>query len=113
MIAHRRPDSVGADERDRHLLMARHAAALDHGQPLGVGADVFELATEPQLDIGIVVDLRLQRLLQVGAVHHPIGGAGAQGGGFAERQTDDFPAIMRAHDADGLGRHRARAEPGL
>ena len=57
MMPDRGPDSVGADQRQRQLLLARHAAALDHGQSLGVGDGVFELAAEPQLDIGIVVDL--------------------------------------------------------
>ena len=33
-------------------------AALDHGQSLGMGGGVLELAAEPQLDIGMVVDLR-------------------------------------------------------
>ena len=55
----------------------------------------------------------LQRRLQVGAVHHPIGRAGAKAGGFAERQAGDLAAGARAHDADGLGRHRARRKPRL
>jgi hypothetical protein len=32
---------------------------------------------------------------------------------FAERQADDLAAALRAHDADGLGRDRARGEPGF
>ena len=87
------PDSIGANQRQRQFLMARRAAALDHGQPPGVGDDVFELAAEPELDIGMVVDLGLQRRLQVGAVHHPIGGSGTQRGGFAQRQAGDFAAV--------------------
>ncbi len=47
--------------------------------PLACAVDVLELAAEPQLDVGMVVDLRLQRALQVGAMHHPIGRAGAKG----------------------------------
>jgi len=54
--------------------------------------DVFELAAEPQIDIGVIVDMGLQRRLQIGAVHHPIRRAGAKGGGFAERQAGDFAA---------------------
>ena len=81
--------------------------------PLACGVDVLELAAEPQVDIGMVVDLRLQRALQVGAMHHPIGRAGAKAGGLAERQAGDFAAGARAHDADGLGDHRARGEPRL
>ena len=77
MLPDRGPDSVGADQRQRQLLLTRRAAALDHGQPPGMADDVFELAAEPQFDIGVVVDLGLQRGLQVGAVHHPIGGTGA------------------------------------
>ena len=109
-MAHRGPDAVGADQRQRRFLLPRHAAALADGQPLGVGYDVFELAAEPQLDIGIVVDMGLQRRLQVGAMHHPVGRAGAKAGGLAERQAGDFAAAARAHDADGLGRDRARAQ---
>jgi hypothetical protein len=113
MMPHRGPDAVGADQRHRQFLLPRHAAALDHGQPLGVGGDVLELAAEPQLDVGIVVDLGLQRRLQIGAMHHPIGRAGAKGGGLAERQAGDLAAAARAHDADGLGRHGARRKPRL
>ena len=50
----------------------------------------------------------LQRRLQIGAMHHPIGRAGAKGGGLAERQAGDLAAGARAHDVDGFGRHRAR-----
>ena len=91
-MPHRRPDAVGADQRHRQLLLPRIAAALDHGQPLGVGGHVLELAAEPQLDVRMVVDLCLQRVLQIGAVHHPIGRAGAKAGGFAERQAGDLAA---------------------
>jgi hypothetical protein len=42
--------------------------------------------------------------LQIGAMHHPIGSAGASAGGFAERQSRDFATASRAHDADGIGR---------
>ena len=94
MMPDRGPDSVGADQRQRQLLLARHAAALDHGQSLGMGDDVLELAAEPQFDIGIVDDLGLQRRLQIGAMHHPIGRAGARAGGFAERQAGDFTAAF-------------------
>jgi len=109
----RGPDSIGADQRHRHHLLSRRAAALDHGQSFGVGHDVFELAAEPQFDVGMVVDLSLQRRLQVGAMHHPIGRAGAQRGGFAERQAGDLAAALRAHDADGVGRDGSCGEPGL
>jgi hypothetical protein len=61
----------------------------------------------------MVVDLRLQARLQVGAMHHPIGRAGAKAGGLAERQAGDLAAAPRAHDVDGLGRHRARRKPRL
>ena len=37
---------------------------------------VLELAAEPQFDIGIFADLRLQGCLQIGAMHRPIGSAG-------------------------------------
>ena len=50
------------------------------------------LAPEPQLDVGIVVDMGLQRRLQVGAMHHPVRRAGAKGGGLAERQAGDLAA---------------------
>ena len=73
VIADRRPDAVGADQRHRQLLPPRHAAAPDDGQPFGMFGHVLELAAEPQLDIGMVVDVRLQRGLQVGAMHHPVG----------------------------------------
>ena len=112
-MPHGGPDAVGADQRQRHFLLPRHAAALDHGQSLGMGGDILELAAEPQLDIGMVVDMGLQRRLQIGAMHHPIGRAGAQGGRFAERQPGDFAAASRAHDADGVGRDGASGQPWL
>ena len=74
---------------------------------------VLELAAEPQLDVGIVVDLGLQRRLQIGAMHHPIGRAGAKRGGFAERQANHFTAASRAHQADGVGSDGARRKPRL
>ena len=55
----------------------------------------------------------LQRRLQIGAMHHPIGRAGARGRGFAERQAADFAAAARAHQADAVGRDRARRKPRL
>ena len=111
MVPHRRPDAVGADQGRRQLLLPRVATALDHGQPLGVRGDVLELAAKPQIDIGAAVDLGLQRILQIGAVHHPIGRAGLQRGGFAKGQAGDLAAGPRADDVDGLGRHRARRKP--
>ena len=113
MIADRGPDAVGADQRHRQFLLPRIAAALDHGQPLGVRRHVLELAAEPQLDIRTIVDLGLQGGLQIGAMHHPIGRAGAKAGGLAERQAGDFAARARAHDVDGLGRDGAGGEPRL
>ncbi len=113
MMPDARPDSIGADQRHRLFLLARRAAALDHGQSLGVGDDILELAAEPQFDIGIVVDMGLQRCLQIGAVQHPIGRVGPRSGAVAQRQAGDFAAASRAHDADGVGRDRARREPRL
>ena len=46
--------------------------------PLACVVDVLELAAEPQVDVGMLVDLGLQRRLQIGAMHHPIGRAGAK-----------------------------------
>ena len=102
LMPHRGPHAVGADQRQRRFLLPRHPAALADGQPLGVGDDVLELAAEPQLDIGIVVDMGQQRRLQVGAMHHPVRRAGAKRRGLAERQAGDFAAAARAHDADGV-----------
>jgi len=51
--------------------------------------------------------------LQIGAMHHPIGRAGAKRGGFPKRQANDFPAAPRAHQADGIGRDRAMPKPWL
>ena len=112
-MSDRGPDSVGADQRQRQLLLAHRAAALNHGQSLGVGGGVLELAAEPQLDIGIVVDVGLQRRLQVGAMQHPIGRAGAKRGGFAERQANHFTAASCAHQADGVGDDGACRKPRL
>jgi len=86
MVPHRRPDAVGADQRGRQILLARQPAALDHGQSARMLCHILELAAEPQFDVRIVVDLSLQRRLQIGAMNHPVGRAGAKGGGFAERQ---------------------------
>ena len=104
------PDAVGADQRQRHFLLPGHAAALHHGQPLRMGGGILELATKSQLDIGMVIDMGLQRGLQIGPVHHPIGSAGAQRGGFAERQPGDFAAASRTHDADGVRRDGAAGQ---
>ena len=112
-MAHRGPDTVGADQSQRDLLLAPCAAALNHRQPLGVRGQILELASEPQLDIGIVVDLGLQRRLQVGAMHHPIGRTGTGRSLFAERQPGDLAAQPRAHDADGVGDHGAGGEAWL
>ena len=62
---------------------------------------------------GLSLTCGLQRRLQVGAVHHPIGRAGAKARGLAERQAGDLAAVARAHDADGVGRHGARRKPRL
>ena len=113
MVPHRRPDAVGADQRRRQFLLPCIAAALDHGQSPGMRGHVLELAAEPQVDVRMVVDLGLQRALQIGAVHHPIGRAGTKAGGFAERQAGDLAARPRAHDVDGLGRHRTRRKSRL
>ena len=113
MMPHRRPDSVSADQCQRQILLARHAAAMDHGQSLGMASNVFELAAEPQFDIVMFVDLRVQRGLQIGAMHHPIRRAGAASGDFPELQARHFSAAAHAHQADGLGRDGAPCEPGL
>ena len=44
-------------------------------------------------------------------MHHPIGRAGAECRGLAERQAADLAAGARAHDVDGFRHHRAPAEP--
>ena len=75
--------------------------------------DILELAAEPQLNVGMIVDGGLQRCLQIGAMHHPIGRAGAGACGLAKRQAGDFAARTRAHDADRFRHDRARAEPFL
>jgi len=111
VVPYRRPDAVGADQRRRQLLLPHVAAALHHRQSLGVRGHVLELAAEPQVDVRMLAHLRGQGGLQVGPVHHPIGGPGALAGGFAERHANDLAARPRAHDVDGLGRHGARAEP--
>ena len=56
MIPDRRPDPVCADQGHRQFLLPRIAAALDHGEPLGMGRNVLELAAEPEVDVGIVID---------------------------------------------------------
>jgi hypothetical protein len=113
MVSDRGPDSIGTDQRQCDILLARHAAPLDHRQSSGMRHRVFELAPEPQLDVGMVVDLGKQRCLQIGAVYHPIGRTGARRGGFAERQARKFAAASRTHDADGLGRDRVGGESRL
>jgi len=98
-----RPDAVGADQRQRQILLAAHGGAADHRQSLGVGGEVLELAAEPQFDIVMFPDFGLQRRLQIDAMHHPIGRAGGSRGGFAERQPNhSFAAAARAHQADGF-----------
>ena len=73
MIAHRRPDAVGADQRHRELLLARIAAPRHHRQPFRMPGHILELAAQAQVDVGMLVDLGPQRGLQIGAVHHPVG----------------------------------------
>src|ERR1700722_19617543 len=106
MMADRRPDSVGANQRYRKFLPAYRAAALDDGQSFGRGADVLELATEPQLDVGTVLDRFQQRGLQIGAVNHPIGGSGLRHL-MVEREAGDLAAARGTHQTDGFGRHGA------
>ena len=113
MMPDRGPDSIGANQRQRHFLLPRDAAPLHHGQSLRMGGGILELAAQPQLDIGMVIDMGLQRRLQIGPVHHPIGSAGAQRGGFAERQPGNFAAASRTHDADGVRRDGAAGQPRL
>ncbi|MGY3458005.1 hypothetical protein ACVWW5_003455 [Bradyrhizobium sp. LM3.4] len=84
---------------------------MDDRQPLGVRRDVFEGRAEFQVDIGMVGDCAGEGGLQVGAVHHPIGGAGARGGSFSQRHAQKFAAGPRAHDRDRLRGHGAQLEP--
>ena len=107
MSADGRPDAVGADQRNRQFLLPCIAAALHDGQALGVLCHVLELTAEPQVDIGVIVDGGLQRGLQIGAMDHPVGSAGAEFGGLAERHPGDFAAGPRAQDVDGFRRDRA------
>ena len=102
MLAYCRPDAIGADQRHREFLLPRVAAALNHGQPLGVGGHVLELAAKPQVDVRMVVDLRRQGGLQIGAVHHPIRRAGTKAGGLAERQPGDLAARLPLGEAASL-----------
>ena len=87
------------------------AAALDHGQPLGVGGDVLELAAEPQFDIGMVVDLRPaappadRRDAPPNRARRRASVAASPSG----RRMISPPAA-RAHQADGVGRDRARGQ---
>jgi len=55
----------------------------------------------------------LQRGLQIGAVHDPIGCAGLKHRGVAERQAGDLAPVSPAHEADGVGRDCAGGKPGL
>ena len=77
--------------------------------------DVLELAAKTKLDIRSHFNLSQKCCLQIGAVHHPIGRAGAEGRGFAKRQAADLAAGACAHDVDGVRHHRApgkaRLEP--
>ncbi len=111
LVAQLGPDPVGPNQRQRGFLLPRHPPALPHGDALGVGRGVLELPAEPQLDVRIVVDLRQQRRLQIGAMDDPIGRPGAKCSGIAERQAGDFTAALRAHDADGIGHGGAGTEP--
>jgi hypothetical protein len=109
----RRPDSVRADQRHRRFLLARRAAALGDGQSPGVGADILELAAKPQFDVGTIVDMGLQRCLQIGAVDDPIGGSGLKHRGVTERQAGDLAPRSRAHEADGIRCNCAGGKPRL
>ena len=55
MLPHRRPDAVGADQRQRQILLPRSCRrALTTVRPLACARDVLELAAEPQLDVGML-----------------------------------------------------------
>ena len=58
MVPHRRPDAVGADQRGGEVLLARQPLPLHHGQAARMLGDVLELAAEPKVDVGVVVDMR-------------------------------------------------------
>ena len=57
MVPHRRPNAVGADQGGGEILLAHQPLALHHGQAARVLGDILELAAEPQVDVGIVVDM--------------------------------------------------------
>src|SRR3954454_1590270 len=106
VISDRGPDSVGADQCRRQILLTRRAAALDDGQSLGMAGDIFELAAEPQLNVVMRLGLGVQRRLQITAMHDQIRRAGAKGGGFTERETRYLTSAAHAHQADRFGRDR-------
>ncbi len=112
-MADRRPDSVRADQRHRQFFLTRRTPPLNHRQSLGMGADILELAAKPQFDIGAVVDMGLQRGLQIGAVDDPIGRVGLAHRGIAQRQADDLAAASRTHQADGVRLNSTGGKPGL
>ncbi len=76
-----------------------------------MGAEILELAAEPQFDVGGVADLALQRRLQIGPMHDPIGRVFFEGPGVGKRNAGYLTAASRAHQADGLGRHGAGGKP--
>ena len=112
MVPDRGPDSVGPNQGQRQILLAPHAIALNDCQPLGVRGHVLELAAKPQLDVVMLLDLGLQRGLQIGAVHHPVGCV-VTNSGLPERQASDLAVALHAHQADCIGADRARGEPRL
>ncbi len=54
LVADGGPHPIGADQRQRGLLLASGAFALDDGDTLGVGGNILKLGAEPQVNVGMV-----------------------------------------------------------
>ena len=106
----RRPQPVGADERNAVFLDRLPAAMGRDGEVLAVTGKVFDPATEMECNIGRRSDCLDQRGLQVAAVDHPVGRAVARLSVGAERRVRKH-AARRAHHAKLFGNDDMRFQP--
>jgi hypothetical protein len=101
-----RPQSVGANQDCSAVLrLGPSCAAVIDGSVHadGVDGEIVDLCADRQRDVRLVSDRLDQRLLQVGAVDHPIGRAVTLKRRGIERHCHDFAAGGAGSQPDGRG----------
>ena len=97
-----RPQTVGTDQRGAVIGLA--ARDVDADAPL-LGLEPFDLGAERESGARVGGNSVEQRLLQVGAVDHPVRCAIASLHRLAEGNADDLAAGASGREADRLRHH--------